>query len=143
MPLTTSPYVLKNLSLTLKLKTGGTGQEYRCQLHTAQLTAESNVTDYETFCGNFSTPGITKWTLSLEGFQAVADATDLSMFLLANDGALLTYTLIPQGGTVGPTNPSFSGDCYAVPGSIGGTVNETATFTVDLPCAGTPTVIKA
>lgn len=143
MPITTSPFVLKNLSLKLKLKASGTDVEYKCQLHTAALQPEPNIVDYETFCGVFSTPGVTKWTLTLEGFQAYADATDLAMFLFANDGAAMTYTLVPSGGTASPTNPGFQGDCYAVAGNIGGTVNEPASFTATLPCAGSPVKVTA
>ena len=145
MAFTTQPFVMNNVSLTLKLASGGTATEYRCQLSQAELVPSAGTggggAALDTFCDSFSTPtGLTTWALTLSGFQAFADATDLSNFLFDNEGETLDYVLTPLGGTVSASNPAFTGQVTAVPTNIGGTAAQYAVFNgVTLPCLGKPT----
>lgn len=143
MPISTAPFLMNGVSLTLSLA-GGTPVEYKCQLNQAQLTPGTGGggggSTYETFCATFDSGGAgnSTWTLDLGGFQAFADVEDLSLFLFDNEGALLDFVLTPLGGTVSATNPAFSGQVTAAPTAIGGTANQYATYTISLPVQGKP-----
>ena len=148
MPIATSPFLLKDASLTLIAKADagtGTPVEYSCQLNQAQLTpAEGGggTQTYETFCDTHTSSGSTStWTLDLGGFQAFEDATDLSTLLFDEEGEIFSYVLTPKGGTVSATNPGFKGDVTLKPVAVGGTAGTFATFTISLPCTAKPTKI--
>jgi hypothetical protein len=155
MPISTQPFVLNNVSVTLKkIKNSdgsaatGTRTEYRCQLNTATLTpsaAAGAAQTYDTFCDTFSSGGGggATWVLGLAGFQAYADVTDLSLILFDDEGAVYEYVLTPMGGVVSATNPAFQGQVTIIPTVIGGVANQYATFTVDLPAVSKPTKIVA
>ncbi len=129
MPIATKPFSMNNVSLTLTTTGGATPIEYRCQLSRAELvpaaSSTSATSEYATFCETHSIGGgsATTWTLELSGFQAWADATDLSNFLFDEDGNELDYVFIPAGGVVSATNPSFSGTVTASPTPVGGSAN--------------------
>lgn len=146
MALTTQPFVMRDVSLTLVKKGAATPVEYRCQLSQAQLTpaaASGGGQTLETFCSTYSSSGSTAatWTLDLGGFQAYKDVTDLSIILFNDEGEEYTYTLLPEGGTISTTNPGFTGDVTLIPVQVGGTANQYATFTVSLPCLAKPTML--
>jgi len=154
MAQTVAPFLLKNLTLTLKKLTepdgtpavGGTATEYRCQLNIASLTPSAGGAGeqtFDTFCESFtnsSASGAT-WVLNLGGFQAYADVADLSVILFNDEGATYEFVLTPTGGTISATNPGFQGVVTMFPSIVGGTANTYATFTVDLSCTGKPTMI--
>ena len=143
MAVTTTPFLMNSVEVTLDTSGGGTPVSYKCQLRRAELvpsTTTSTGGTFETFCDTFTSGGgNAAWTLELEGFQAVEDAEDLTRFLLSEEGNDLDYVITPKGGSVSATNPSYSGTCIAVPTPIGGTANNYASFTVSLPCNGAPT----
>ena len=155
MALTTQPFVLSNLTLTLKKTKNpdgsvatGTAVAYRCQLNTASLTpsaASATTQTYETFCATFESGGggSATWVLNLAGFQAYKDVTDLSIILFNDERAEYQFVLSPEGGTISATNPGFQGTVKIVPTVIGGTANQYASFTVDLPCTAKPTMLVA
>jgi hypothetical protein len=152
MALTTSPFLLKNLSLTLvkTAEVAGVAEEYRCQLTAATLTPSTGGggggSTLETFCDSYSSTGASTatWTLDLSGFQAYKDVTDLSILLFNDEGENYTYTLMPEGpAPISATNPGFTGEVTLIPTTIGGTANQYATFTVSLPTVGKPTMITA
>ena len=142
MPITVAPFVLKDITVTLKVGVG-TATEYRCQLNRAELVPAASgggTQTYDTFCDTFTSGSAsTAWTLELAGFQAYADVTDLSNFLFDNEGEIAEYVLTPLGGAVSASNPAFTGEVTLAPTNIGGTANQYATLTVSLPCSGKPT----
>ena len=149
MPITTSPFTLTNTSLVLT-PTAGVETEYRCQLTQAQLTPSTTTggggNEVATFCTTHSSGGagaLATWTLDLAGFQAYADATDLTMFLYEHEGEKLAFTLTPIGpDPISATNPGFTGEVTATPTQVGGTAQQYATFTVSLPVSAKPLVLK-
>jgi hypothetical protein len=145
MPITTSPFVLDDVSLTLVPTAGGTAEEYQCQLNRAELVpaaGTSSGNSFETFCDTYSSSGgNSSWTLELTGFQAYVDAADLSMLLFNDEGVEYDFVLTPAGGVISATNPAFDGTVTLVPTNIGGTANQYAQFSVSLPCSGKPTAI--
>lgn len=149
MPQTTSPFVLNDVSLTLILSADaatGTAEEYMCQLNRAELTpsAQSTGSEYETFCATFPAPAKTaSWVLDLSGFQAYADATDLSLFLFDHEGEKAEFVLQPQGGAASATNPGFEGVVTLSPTAIGGTANQYAVMTASLNVDGKPVKVVA
>ena len=143
MPLTASPFLMNDVLVQIGLA-GAAGVEYRCQLKRAEwvpaAASTATTVTYETFCETHEdeTDAPQKWTLELEGFQAVADATDLSKFLFTNRGVLLDVLLIPQGGVIAADNPGYSGVVKARPTPIGGSANAYASFAVSLPAEDEP-----
>ena len=142
---TLAPFALRNISLTLvksSLVATAPRVEYRCTLNQAQLTpaaATGAAATYETFCETFNSATTeSTWTLDLGGFQAFADANDLSMLMFDDENELYTYVLTPVGGVVSPTNPGFTGEVRLKPSAIGGTANQYASYTVSLPCEAKP-----
>lgn len=151
MAIATSPFTLKNTSVKIKLVSGGTDEEYRCQLTKAEFVpsdASGSSSELVTFCTTHSDSsggGDATWELQLEGFQSYQDAADLSMFLFDNEGEKAEVTLLPGqgGGTVSSTNPGFKGVVTLKPTNIGGTARQYATFTVSLPADAKPTKVTA
>lgn len=148
MPIATSPFTLSDVSLTLKVAGGAAvATEYMCQLNRAELVpaAASTGSEFETFCDTFAAPPkAASWTLELTGFQAWADATDLSLFLFDNELKESDFILAPVLNAENPisaTNPGFQGKVVLTPGSIGGTANQYAQMTVSLVVKGKPTKI--
>ena len=155
MPVTTTPFLLKRVSLTLMKTDGGTEEEYRCALNQAQLTPSTTTagatgTTYETFAATFDAgraASSSTGTMDLNGMQNYQDALDLSLLLFENEGENYTFKLLPDDssgtGTPSPTNIGFTGQVTATPTQIGGTANQYATFTVSLPVIGKPTKLTA
>jgi hypothetical protein len=152
MAITTSPFVLKETSLTLRPKDStGAAQEYICQLSQAQLTPSAATGgaggDLTTFCDTYSSAaaaGNSTWVLDLAGFQAVEDSMDLTIFLFEHEGETYEFQLTPKGPLpVSATNPAFRGEVTLQPTQIGGTAAQFATFTVSLPVSGKPRLLKA
>lgn len=150
MPITQTPILLKDVSLTL-IKTGttGTAEEYSCQLSQAQLTPSAGGgggggATLETFCDTYSSQGAganATWTLDLGGFQQYQDVADLSMLLFNNEGSKYTFVLNPDIGVKDPASASgysFTGEITATPVQIGGTANQYATFTTSQPLVSKP-----
>jgi len=147
MALTTAPFVMRDVTLSLKPVASGTAEEYRCQLNKAQITPAggggASIT-YDTFCATFSEQsGGATFTLDLGGFQAYADVADLSILLWNSAGEKYTFVLTPLGGTISATNPGFTGEVTLIEAVVGGTANQYATFEVSLPCSAKPTAIVA
>lgn len=158
MAVTTQPFLLKRVSLTL-IKTSeigtGTETEYKCALNQAQLTPSAGTssgggTTFESFCETFDAGAAASnatWTLDLNGMQNYKDALDLSVLLFENEGEKYTFTLMPDdtSGTETPSasNPAFKGEITAVPTQIAGTANQYATFQVSLPVVGKPEMVTA
>ncbi len=149
MALATSPFTLKDTSLTLKL-VGSTdpAQEYRCQLTAATLTpsdAGGGDNELVTFCTTHSEPsgGDSTWALELAGFQSFQSAQDLALFLFENEGARAEFVLLPGqgGGTISATNPGFTGTVTLRPTAIGGQARQFASFDVTLPLSARPSLI--
>ena len=156
MAMATSPFLLNNLTVSLKkiknadgtAAVGGAREEYRCQLNTASLTPSSGTgtsQTYETFCSTFDSGGAgsSTWVLNLAGFQSYTDVADLSIILFNDEGAVYEYVLQPMGGVTSATNAGFMGEVTIIPTVIGGTANQYATFTVDLPCVQKPVMLTA
>ena len=147
MPTTMAPILLTDTSLTISVAgvAAGAATEFRCQLTKAQLTPADSSTSsatLETFCNTYTSPGgLSVWTLDLDGFQAYADATDLSMLLFDHEGEEGTYHLVPAGGVVSATNPGFQGVVTLKPTAVGGTAKQYGTFSVSLPCTEKPTKV--
>lgn len=148
MAISTSPFTLKDTSLTLKLSGAVTAaQEYRCQLTEAVLTPSDSGgggNELETFCAKHSdSSSSSTWDLTLSGFQSFADANDFAMWAFDNEGKKADFVLIPgQGGsTLSVTNPGFKGEVTVKPTVIGGTAKTYAVFQVSLPCSVKPTKI--
>lgn len=146
MAITVQPFVLRDVSLTLEPASGGTPQEYQCQLSAATLTPSSTGgtgNTLETFCDTYSDAGSNAtWTLDLAGFQQYTDAADLALLLYNSEGEVYDFVLTPMGGTISATNPGFSGQVTLVPTQIGGTANQWATFSVSLPLVSKATVLS-
>jgi len=153
MAITTSPFVLKDLSLVLVKSDdiAGVETEYRCQLTSAVLTPSSSAggggSALETFCESYplnATAASTTWTLDLSGFQNYKSVEDLSLLLFDHDGEVYTYTLVPIGpNPISDTNPGFTGEVTLAATTIGGTANTHAVFTVSLQCVGRPVKLTA
>jgi len=144
---TSNPFVLRDVSLTLTPTGGGTAEEYRCQLSQAELVptaAGGGGASLTTFCNSYSdSGGNASWALALSGFQSYEDASDFSMLSFDAEGEEFDFVLSPMGGTVGPTNPGFGGTVTMVATNIGGTAGQYAVFTASLPCGGKPDKIVA
>ncbi len=146
MAITQSPFLLKDVSLTL-VKSGEvtTPVEYRCQLSQAELVpsaASGGGASLSTFCDEYSSPGgNATWVLTLSGFQAYQDAADLSVILFNDEGETYDFVLMPIQGAVSAANPAFEGQVTIVPTNIGGTANTYGVYTVSLPCAQKPLMV--
>lgn len=151
MPIATSPFTLKDTSVKIKLVSGGTDEEYRCQLTKAEFVpsdSSGSTDELVTFCTTHSDAsggGDATWELQLEGFQSYQDAADLSLFLFDNEGEKAEVTLLPGqgGGTVGADNPGFKGTVTLKPTNIGGTARTWAVFQVTLPADAKPVKVVA
>lgn len=151
MPLTTSPFVMKDVTLTLVKSGGGTPVEMRCQLSQAEIvpggsTGGGTDLSYSTFCDDFSTTSSSgkTYALTLSGFQALADATDFARLAWEEEDEIFDFVLTPMGGTVSATNPAFEGQVTMQATNIGGTAGQYATFqSVALPCVTKPTMVLA
>jgi hypothetical protein len=109
----------------------------QCDLTRAELTNEMDMKDAGTLCGPAQLPGRVTWTLELEGHQSF-DTDSLWMFLWDNQRQQVPFTLVPKEGAVSATNPAFTGTITCVPGSVGGTADEIAVYSVSLPLVGDP-----
>jgi hypothetical protein len=149
MPATLSPFLLTDVTLTLK-KVGAAepAAQVICQLGKAQITPAANqgtTQEYATFCDDFSssTSAATTFTLDLGGFQAYADVTDLSRLLWIDAGEKYEFVLAPQAGPISDSSPGFSGVVTFVEAPVGGTAKTYATYEVSLPCDGKPELLTA
>lgn len=153
MAQTASPFVLKNIELTLiKSGTTGTEQRFECQLTQAQLTPSTSGggggSALETFCNSYPDPAATAggstWVLDLAGFQAFQDVTDFSMISFNDEGDEYDFELKPNTDpNATPEYPSFTGVVTMVATPIGGTAKQYALFTASLPVKGKPTMVAA
>lgn len=157
MPLTLKPFVMKDVSLTLKrvADTLGTETEYKCQLTQAELVPSTSTTggggELETFCEKHTDAGSSKstWELNLSGFQAFQDLLDYSIISFNYESEDFEFTLIPNGfeNPPGPgpsiTAPGFTGIVKMQATNIGGTAASHAVFSTALPCSSKPTMITA
>jgi hypothetical protein len=111
-----------------------------CELTRAELTNDVSMVDTGSLCGPAQQPGRIAWTLDLEGYQGYDDGS-LWMFLWDNQRAEVAFLINPRDPTVVPPgagNPYFSGTVVCVPGVMGGTREEVASFSVSLPLVGDP-----
>jgi hypothetical protein len=147
MTMTASPFRLKDTDLLLGPKGSDLADaSIRCQLTQSELvpSASGGGDSLETFCATFADPGgRATWELQLAGFQAYADAQDLTMLLFDHELEEFDFLLLPRGGTVSATNPGFSGTVTLTPTNIGGTAAAWATFTVTLTVKGRPVKVTS
>ena len=148
MTLTSSPFRLRDVDVHLAPKGTDpmTAPSYRCQLTQAELvpSASGGGDAIETFCATHEDPGgRATWALQLAGFQAYADAQDLTMLLFDHELEEFDYVLLPRGGVVSASNPGFSGTVTLTPTNIGGTAATWAAFTVSLAATGKPVKVTA
>lgn len=150
IPISTSPYVLRDVSFTMKLAsdTTGTAVEYKCQLSAVTLTPSdtggAGGATLETFCDTYSSEGTSgsTWTVDLSGFSSFADAEDFTRFCFVNEGETADFTFVPgPSGVISATNPGFKGQLTVKPTPIGGTAKQYHQFTVSLPCTSKPQMV--
>lgn len=148
MPPTLQPFLLKDVSLTLK-KVGAVTEpvEYRCQLSRAALVptaATGGGSSLSTFCEDYSDAGgMATWALSVGGFQALADAQDFSVLSFNEEGEKFDFVLAPLGGPPTAATPAFEGQVTMAATPIGGDAKTWAVWTADLPCVSKPVMVTA
>src|SRR5262245_58341408 len=119
---------------TLKLGPTGTSLAVECQCSVMVLNPSTDMKEITTACGRVQVPGITAWTLHVEGAQDWTATTGVSDYLNDNDGELIDFELVPFD----TTTPKATGKAYGAPGAFGGTAGEIAVFSVDLGVNGKP-----
>jgi len=142
-----SPLFMRDVTLTLKLVSGGTAAEYQCDVHTAEVLPEpGDEVTYQTLCaeGTYSSIGKTTYGLHIVAVQRWA-VDGLAAFLWNHDGELATFTYQAHGdGTVPSTDqPGMSGEVRLIAGAYGGEADTFAELDVTMPCSTKPTMHTA
>lgn len=92
--------------------------------------------DWRTFLA-----GVANWSVTLEFNQDFAASNvDATLWSAFNTGSNITVTILPEGGSVGATNPSYSGS--VVPSNyspFGNSYGELATTSITWKGSGTLT----
>jgi hypothetical protein len=126
---------------TIKIATDvATGTDMVCEVTKVELTNDVNMVDTGSLCGPAQQPGKISWTLSVEGYQDYA-AGSLWRFLWDNQRKQAQFEIIPKDTDLTPAgadNPTISGTIVCVPGTVGGTREEVASYSVELPLVGDP-----
>lgn len=89
----------------------------------------------------YSFPGTSDWTLTLEYAQDWKTANALSQYLLANAGQSKSVTFKPKKPTT--TGPTWTATVIMAPGPIGGAVDTVPTGAVTLGVVGVPVLTTA
>jgi hypothetical protein len=142
-----TPLFMRDVTLNLKLVSGGTRVEYNCDLTTAEIVSTpGEEISVSTLCasGSYSSIGKTTYALHIVALQRWA-ADGLATFLWDNDGSLADFQYQAHGsGTVPAADvPGMSGQVRLVAGSYGGEVDSFAELDVTLPCSSKPTKLVA
>jgi len=123
---------------TLKLGPVATQLSVECQISRMEIVAAPDPKEFTSVCGKTTVPGVTGWTLNLEGAQDWS--TDgISTFLFEQDGTLVDFELVPSAAL----QPTATGKVWVSPGSFGGVAGEISTFSVSLGLDGKPTITPA
>lgn len=113
---------------------------YSCSVSKASVDNEPRILDANTLCGPKSAVGRTKFSLSLEGFQDWFEAGSLAKYLFDHEGEQddfeITWTSPDETDVV-----VASGTLTLVATGFGGTAEELATFSVNLPIDGKPSIV--
>jgi hypothetical protein len=136
---------IRSLSLTLDPdEGGGTPKNVECQgTNIALIPSMEGGETITTFCGAVEIPGVTKHTLHIEGLQdwemvdslcdIIHDAWKMGADNDPDTSDLISYVLTVGSATrTGQVRPATDLE-------FGGGAGSALTFTVDLPCTGTPT----
>jgi hypothetical protein len=142
-----SPLFMRDVTLTLKLVTGGTGTraEFNCDLHTAEIVpSPGDDVTYQTLCpdGTHSQVGATTYALHIVAGQQWA-ADGLAAFLWINDGESAEFQYQAHGEGVVPSAdaPGMSGIVRLIAGNYGGEADNYAELDVTLPCTSKPVMV--
>jgi hypothetical protein len=142
-----TPLFMRDVTLTLKLVSGGTRVAYQCDVHTAEIVPEpGDEVTYSTLCAAGSYSSIGKTTYGLHVVAAQRWATDgLATFLWDHDGELADFQYQAHGDGVTPTAdlPGMTGQVRLIAGNYGGEVDTYAELDVTLPCSSKPSKISA
>lgn len=145
----TTPLFMRDVSLTLKLVSGGaTRDEFNCDAHTAEVVSEAGDTiTYQTLCasGSFSEIGKSQYSLHIVAAQDWSDA-GLARFLWENEGAIAEFQYQAHGSaTIPPTTdaPGMAGTVRLVAPNYGGEAEAYAELDVTMPCTAKPIISTA
>jgi len=142
----TTPLFMRDVSLTLKLVTGGTTRaEHNCEAHLAEVvTNPGDDVEYATLCanGSFKSQGSPTFDLHIVAAQDWS-STGLARFLWDNQGQLAEFQYQAHGlAAVPPTAsaPGMAGVVTLVGPSYGGERDTYAELDVTMPCQSKPTL---
>jgi hypothetical protein len=145
----TTPLFMRDVSLTLKLVTGGTGRlEFSCDAHLAEvITNPGDDVTYATLCaqGSYKSVGQSTYDLHVVAAQDWS-ATGLARFLWDNEGKLAEFQYQAHGtAAIPPTAalPGMAGTVLLVGPSYGGERDTYAELDVTMPCQTRPTLAVA
>jgi hypothetical protein len=140
---------MRDVLLTLKVGVA-TPAEYQCHATEARIAVTpGDRVDIATLCegGSFSQVGKSSYALALTGIQDWHGGADdgLARYLWENEGETADFTLQAHGEAVAeaPATPGMAGQVVLVAGDYGGTINEYAELSVELPCVSKPTLVEA
>lgn len=81
--------------------------------------------------------GVKSWEATIEfNEDFAASEVDATLWAAFNTGTNVTLAFLPEGGTVGTTNPEYSGSVVPQLGDIGGSYGDLAPRTVTLRGSG-------
>jgi len=142
-----SPLFMQDVTLNLKLTSGGTRVEYNCDVSLAEIiSTPGDDVEYATLCptGSYKSVGKTTYSLHIVAVQRWA-SDGLAAFLWDNDGQLADFQYQAHGAALTPsaTQPGMSGQVRLIAGNYGGEAQTYAELDVELPCSSKPTKIVA
>ena len=143
----TNPLFMRDVSLTLKLVSGGTAAEFNCDAHLAEVvTTPGDDVTYQTLCptGSYSNVGRSSYGLHIVAAQDWS-ADGLASFLWDNEGALALFTYQAHGSALVPSAdaPGMTGEIRLIAPSYGGEADTYAELDVTMPCTTKPTKVTA
>lgn len=137
--MTFHPVFIKNVDLILGDE--ATGQNFKCQLKSIQLTPDTNVVKEKTACpeGQFAEVEDPEWNLEMGYLYGVEDAGEsLADYLLEHKGKKVPFTFRPKAG-----GPGYTGTVTLMAGGLGGDVGQFSSASVTLPLDGQPVKVAA
>jgi hypothetical protein len=129
--MTAAGYVVKDITITID------SVDYACAVVSCVLTPAVQTVEWTTSCpdGNGSDTGATKWTLDLD-VATSSNPLELARILMDNDGAVVTFSFVPDG--VNNPTETVGGSVRCAPVPFGGTAGSVAQGSVSLPVIGQP-----
>ncbi len=107
------------------------------------ITADSDTLEDSAMGDDWRTflQGVKKWEVSITfNDDFAASEVDATLWSAFSTGTNVTLAFLPEGGTVGTTNPSYTGSVVpSTPGPIGGSYGDLAKRSVTLQGSGTLT----